>query len=207
MNLTDVERDIAAYFTSVHDEAGSSPLGVGWNGEASQRIRFEQLCKIIDPAEPYSINELGCGYGALHDYLLQIGTSPDYAGYDVSEAMIDGARQHLAGRENVSLECSGKPLRLADYSVASGLFNVRMGRPDDEWLSFIIATLDEMNRNSGKAFSFNALTKYSDPEKMRPDLYYADPLVLFDHCKRHYSRNVALLHDYEIYDFTILVRK
>ena len=48
MNLTDVERDIAAYFTSVHDEAGSSPLGVGWNGEASQRIRFEQLCKIIN---------------------------------------------------------------------------------------------------------------------------------------------------------------
>jgi hypothetical protein len=30
---------------------------------------------------------------------------------------------------------------------------------------------------------------------------------LFDLCKRRYSRNVALLHDYEIYEFTILVRK
>ena len=50
------------------------------------------------------------------------------------------------------------------------------------------------------------LTTYSDAEKMRPDLYYGDPTFFFDHCKRNYSRNVALLHDYELYDFTILVR-
>ena len=42
---------------------------------------------------------------------------------------------------------------------------------------------------------------------MRPDLYYADPCELFDRCKRRYSRNVALLHDYDLYEFTILVRK
>jgi len=207
MSQPDVERDIAAYFTSIHDESGSTPLGVGWNGKASQRIRFEQLCRIIDPAQPYSINDLGCGYGALHDFLIEGGSPPDYAGYDVSEAMIASARQYLTGRENILLGCSSKPDRVADYSVASGLFNVRMGRTDEDWLKFIIATLDEMNRFSSKAFSFNALTTYSDAEKMQPDLYYADPLFLFDHCKRHYSRNVALLHDYEIYDFTILVRK
>ena len=44
------------------------------------------------------------------------------------------------------------------------------------------------------------------PERMRPDLYYADPCRLFDHCKRRYSRHVALLHDYGLYEFTILVR-
>jgi len=30
---------------------------------------------------------------------------------------------------------------------------------------------------------------------------------LFDYCKRTYSRDVALLHDYGLYEFTILVRK
>jgi hypothetical protein len=48
---------------------------------------------------------------------------------------------------------------------------------------------------------------YSDPERMRAHLYYADPCRLFDHCKRRYSRHVALLHDYGLYEFTILVRK
>jgi hypothetical protein len=42
---------------------------------------------------------------------------------------------------------------------------------------------------------------------MRPDLYYGDPCALFDHCKRRYARNVAVLHDYGLYEFTILVRK
>jgi hypothetical protein len=60
---------------------------------------------------------------------------------------------------------------------------------------------------SRKGFAFNALSLYSDPEKRRPDLYYADPLALFDHCQRHFSRYVSLLHDYPLYEFTILVRK
>ena len=42
---------------------------------------------------------------------------------------------------------------------------------------------------------------------MRPELYYADPLAVFDWCKRHLSRFVALHHDYPLYDFTILIRK
>jgi hypothetical protein len=42
---------------------------------------------------------------------------------------------------------------------------------------------------------------------MRADLYYADPLWLFDYCKRNLSKQVALLHDYGMYDFTILVRR
>jgi hypothetical protein len=64
-----------------------------------------------------------------------------------------------------------------------------------------------MNSLSRAGFAFNALTKYSDAEFMRPDLYYADPLFLFDHCKCRYSKFVALLHDYPLYEFTILVRK
>ena len=32
-------------------------------------------------------------------------------------------------------------------------------------------------------------------------------LFFFDFCKRNFSRNVALLHDYGLYDFTIIVRK
>ena len=42
---------------------------------------------------------------------------------------------------------------------------------------------------------------------MRPDLHYADPLALFDRCKRRYARDVALLHDYGLWEFTLLVRK
>ena len=55
-------------------------------------------------------------------------------------------------------------------------------------------------------FGFNVLTLYSDADKRRADLYYADPLELFTHCRLTFSRFVTLLHDYPLYEFTLLVR-
>ena len=56
-------------------------------------------------------------------------------------------------------------------------------------------------------FAFNLLTAYSSPGLQRPDLYYADACFFFDHCMKRYSRHVALLHDYGLFEFTVLVRK
>ncbi len=100
-----------------------------------------------------------------------------------------------------------KPLEIADYGVASGLFNVYFDLPGGNWEKSIEDVLDALDATSKKGFAFNCLTKYSDPPKMRKDLYYADPCRWFDLCKKKYARNVALLHDYDLYDFTILVRK
>jgi hypothetical protein len=98
-------------------------------------------------------------------------------------------------------------MNLSDYTVASGIFNVMMGHTESQWLAYILSTLDEMNNKSKSGFSFNLLTKYSDQEHMKKNLYYADPCFLFDYCKRNYSKNIALLHDYDLYEFTIHVVK
>jgi hypothetical protein len=98
-------------------------------------------------------------------------------------------------------------LREADYTLASGIFNVRLSTAEGEWKNYMLEVIDTMNSLSRSGFAFNALTKYSDAEFMRADLYYADPLFLFDHCKTKYSKFVTLLHDYPLYEFTILVRK
>jgi hypothetical protein len=42
---------------------------------------------------------------------------------------------------------------------------------------------------------------------MRDYLYYVASLKLFDLCKRRYSRNVALLHGYGLFAFTVVVSK
>jgi hypothetical protein len=64
-----------------------------------------------------------------------------------------------------------------------------------------------MHDKSRLGFAFNHLSSYSDKEYMQSYLYYADPLFLFDYCKKNFSKNVALIHDYGQYDFTIIVRK
>jgi SAM-dependent methyltransferase len=170
-------------------------------------LRFQQLCKIVDTPNQYSINDLGCGYGALYDYLSQNSGDFSYTGIDVSESMILAARQRYHKTSEVRFILSDEPDQIAEYGVASGIFNVRLGRSDGEWRSYLEATLDVLDMTSRIGFSFNCLTAYSDLDKMKDYLYYADPGDLFDLCKRRYSRDVALLHDYGLYEFTILVRK
>jgi SAM-dependent methyltransferase len=204
---TDILAEVAEYYSSKLAEHGETPRGVDWNGEESQTLRFEQLSKVIDKQNHFSVNDLGCGYGALYDFLNERYESFLYSGIDVSENMVNAAKQRCQDRREASFVVSNEPEKIADYGIASGIFNVRMGRTDNEWYDYLQATLEVLDRTSRLGFSFNCLTSYSDADKMRDYLYYADPCMLFDLCKRRYSRNVALLHDYGLYEFTILVRK
>jgi SAM-dependent methyltransferase len=206
--LTNQETD--EFYRSKLSAHGPSAAGMGWKDEAAQVIRFRQLIKILPIRETFSINDLGCGSGDLITLLGAEFRQPyTYFGYDALQEMIDMAHSRFPETPTKKFrKISGyHELEVSDYSVASGIFNVRNSAPDDVWLDYILSTLKAMADHSKKGFAFNALTKYSDTEKMRSDLFYSDPLYLFDFCKRNFSQNVALLHDYGIYDFTILVRK
>jgi SAM-dependent methyltransferase len=206
-NRTDLLTEVAGYYSNKLIQHGETPQGVDWNGKEGQSLRFEQLCKIINSPNKFTINDLGCGYGALNDFLIKKFEEYSYAGIDVSANMIQVAEQRYKDKFQVRFLLGSEPDKIADYGIASGIFNVRMGRSDDEWLTYLEATLDVLDETSRLGFAFNCLTSYSDKDKMRDYLYYADPCILFDLCKRRYSRNVALLHDYGLYEFTILVRK
>jgi len=199
--------EVADYYSGKLAEHGDTPRGVDWNGEDGQTLRFEQLSRIISQPSGYSINDLGCGYGALFEHLNHHGEPFEYSGYDVSEEMVRAAQARYADKPNSWFAVSAEPFETADYGIASGIFNVKLERNDAEWREYLESTLDILDRTSSKGFAFNCLTSYSDADKMRDYLYYADPCALFDLCKRRYSRNVALLHDYGLYEFTILVRK
>lgn len=199
--------EVADYYTDTLNRHGQTARGVDWNGEDSQRLRFAQLRKLIDSPDAFSLNDLGCGYGALLDYLMPHHPEIRYRGYDISARMVEAAQMRHADADGASFVCASEPDRRADYSIASGIFNVRLECPDSEWRDHLLQTLAVLDRSSARGFAFNCLTSYSDSEKMRPYLYYADPCDLFDYCKRHFSRDVALLHDYGLYEFTLLVRK
>ena len=195
---------IGRYYSGKLAAHGASPRGVDWNSSESQQLRFKQLARICGAEARFSLNDIGCGYGALFDHLCGLGKECDYLGVDISEAMIAKAGALHPGCRFAVGERAG---RVADYSVASGIFSVRLSTGDDAWLAHILRTLDQLDAESGRGFAFNCLTRHSDPDLMREDLYYADPARLLDHCKTRFSRNVALLHDYGLYEFTMLVRK
>lgn len=197
---------VERYYSSKFAEHGPSARGVDWNSAESQELRFEQLVHVVrNDRGSFSINDLGCGYGAFADFLRRRGFDASYTGYELSAAMLEHARAGFRGHPLIQFR-HGSTLEPADYSVASGIFNVRLGFDDEEWQGYVDAVIDELAQASRRGFAFNMLTSYSDPERRRADLHYADPCAVFDGCKTRYARDVALLHDYGLWEFTIAVR-
>lgn len=182
---------------------------VGWKNQTAQHIRFEQLFKLIDLNQSFTLNDLGCGLADYYDFLHQKNLQFNYYGYDVMADMINQAKQRLELKMNARLLLIEQPeeILLNDYTIASGIFNIRFTNSDEGWKKYILATLSSVNEKSKLGFAFNMLSIYSDVHMRKSDLFYGDPLYFFDYCKRNFSMNVSLLHDYGQYDFTIIVRK
>ena len=208
MSFDAITDKVGRYYSGRLREHGSTARGVDWNSEESQVLRFAQLAKLLPPAGAYSVVDYGCGYGALVAFLERQGNGGgfEYLGFDISKDMVEQARRDHQGA-NRRFTNAKDELKPADFALASGIFNVMLDSAVEDWTAYVMHTLEQLDRLGTRGFAFNMLTSYSDADRMRADLYYGDPREFFDHCKRTFSKQVALLHDYGLYEFTILVRK
>ena len=76
---------------------GSTPISVGWKDINTQYLRFETLINELKINKNSSILDLGCGYGALinflHENKIQF-SEKGYLGIDVSKNMIEIAKKN-----------------------------------------------------------------------------------------------------------------
>jgi SAM-dependent methyltransferase len=206
VDSSEYERRVGAYYTERLREHGPTARGADWNSEESQRLRFEQLLHVAPREGAFSLNDFGCGYGALLDHLTELGREVRYHGHDVSKEMVASARERHADRPGASFGVALADMPVADVTVASGIFNVLAGADEPGWEDYVRDTVWRMAERSRHGVAFNMLTSYSDADRMTARLHYADPCAMFDWCKRQLSRHVALLHDYGLYEFTLIVR-
>jgi SAM-dependent methyltransferase len=199
---------VGRYYADRLQQFGATARGVDWNSAESQALRFDRLLQLVAdaPAEA-SLLDVGCGYGALLDTLRARGLAFEYRGVDISAEMIGAAHARHGSDGRSAFATDPLAFGPATYAVASGIFNVKLHHAVSEWRDYVTATLESLHGASERGFAFNMLSTYSDPERRRDTLYYADPLEMFDLCKRRYSPRVALLHDYPLYEFTVVVRK
>jgi SAM-dependent methyltransferase len=199
-----IRRRVAEYYTACVREHGETARGVDWSSEASQALRFDKLLELVRGETGFSLLDWGCGYAALLDHLRARGLDCRYTGFDLSEEMVARARARHPEARFTDRE---EELAPHDFVVASGVFNVKLAVPEEEWRAYVLGVLTAIDGRAERGFAFNMLSLYSHPEKRRRSLYYADPREVFDHCKRRFSPRVALLHDYPLFEFTVLVRK
>lgn len=200
-----MNKSILTYFEDKLSQHGATARGVDWNSEESQHLRFDILLKNFS-TKFSSVMDYGCGYGAMLPALRQCGFTGQFTGYDFSEKMIQEAKKTY-NQDAMANWISQIDETKYDYIIASGIFNLRLNENDANWEKYILDTLKIFHEKSTHGFSCNFLTSYSDIEKMRKDLYYTNPAMVFDFCKKNISKYVSIYHDYPLYEFTLSVKK
>jgi hypothetical protein len=97
--------------------------------------------------------------------------------------------------------------RIADYSVASGIFNVKLNQPRELWETFIARTLADMHRSSRAGFAVNFLAPLASGEAGPQELYRAAPQQWQRHCEQVLGASVEIVQAYGLpEEYTLLVR-
>jgi SAM-dependent methyltransferase len=207
-DLLEIHETVGRYYAERLKQFGTTARGVDWSSAESQALRFSRLLSIVDGGTTAgTLIDFGCGYGALYDHLQAAGSPLGYCGFDVSGEMIAAASALHAGAAGCAFTSQASALSPATYAVASGIFNVKLAYSVDRWRAYVMRTIETLDALGTRGFAFNMLSTYSEADRRRGDLFYADPGEFFDLCKRRFSPRVALLHDYPLYEFTMIVRK
>jgi SAM-dependent methyltransferase len=208
IDLDSVFGSVEAYYTGRLAKYGAAPLGVDWSCQATQWLRFVQLLKICRFDTAFSLNDLGCGYGELATFLRQRypEANVDYLGTDLSPAMVQRARRRHRGDRPTRFAIGRTCGRQADYSVASGIMNVRLGFSLPLWEGFVRNILLDMHRNSLRGFAVNFCS--SRRPDLRPDeLYCSPPDQWVSYCEEAFGCSVEVVSDYGLREYTLLVRR
>ncbi|HYG89063.1 MAG TPA: tetratricopeptide repeat protein [Azospirillum sp.] len=199
---------VAVRFDEAIEAGGTSPRGILHHDPDLHRLSFERLTAVFGPEAAgggLSVNDLGCGYGALFDFLKDGPALAGgcYVGYDISREMVEAARAAIRDPRARFLQ-SYRATETADYSIVAGAYNLCLAADGDAWLELVKESVRSLARMTRRGLAFNMLSCHY-PERS-PGLYYADPAAMVDFCLREVGANVVLLHDYAPLEWTIHVK-
>lgn len=198
---------VASYYSDKLLEHGATPRGVDWKDAASQHLRHQQFLRLLAEDPEGTVIDVGCGYGDFLPFIRAAGHRGPYIGCDVSEAMIEAARELHGEGADRSFIVGVAPAGIADYAIGSGIMNVMRGSSPEIWADYVRGTIDDLSAAGRRGFGFNMLSLNSDAERRREDLHYADPPTVLAQMIAQYGRHVAVLQDYGLWEFTVLVRQ
>ena len=181
---------------------GVTARGAGWSSEDSQHLHFAMLVRAagLRGGDAITVNDLGCGYGALYDHLVRSGIEVvAYNGYDISAEMLDAARARLPA-DRVHLERSARLSRNADFSFLSGSLNHKTS-DDEAWRLYARTIVRDLAAHSRRGLAFNMMS--TNVTYRVEQLFYADPAEWLEWCRREIAPNLELVEDYPLWEWTI----
>lgn len=194
-----MNEDIKKHYQQLFAQHGDSPDAVQYTDRITQFKRFEVLSQVAPQLN--SAVDIGCGLGHFYEYLKEGQPDVKYLGLDFVDEFIEACKIKYANNEHTQfnqfdLTKDAIPTGY-DYILLSGVFNNKSTNNKE----FMLNGINSMFNACEKGIAFNAMSTYVDFQA--DNLYYTDPLKIFDYCKRNLSRKVTLRHDYLVKENSI----
>ena len=181
-----IDKNIIKEYTKRFKKFGATPQGSFWISKKRQDKRFEiilkEIRKIHKSPDRITLSDIGCGYGALVDYLIWTKEikAYSYRGYDISAILIDECNKRFS-HSNLSFSLGKKPNALSMFTIMSGTYNLAMTGDALEWEEYIFKCLGECWKLTSHAMIFNL--QVSNKQKVSDgNIYFAEPSRVIDRC-------------------------
>jgi SAM-dependent methyltransferase len=188
---------------------GPNHRAAAWRDEKRQQRRFDIFAGLLAydiNRDNITINDLGCGYGAMFDTYKNLPQFKHgrYFGYDISKAMINTARINVTDTRALFF-LTHEATENADYSFVSGTYNMKMAADEDKWLKYIEHSILQLWSKTKISMGFNMLNIGSPLREST--LYYADPNYFLNFCQKNIKGKVRLIDLLHPNEFVIFISK
>jgi len=199
MNEID-KKTLIDFYEALYIRHGPNYLGSGWPNQKDQIKRFRILTEIAD-LDDSSILDVGCGFGALYEYLKENFKNFEYKGIDISKKIIDAAKKKYPEADFRTHDLIEKDLSsYFDFVLLSGAFNPKLS---DNWL-FIKNLISRMFGSCIKGIAFNMFSDKVD--YMDKKIHYQNQNQLRKYLQT-LTDKIIERDDYMNYEFTVYLYK
>ena len=188
---------------------GSTAQGVFWRSQSSQFARFDALMSLVQEfrgCRPTSIADIGCGYGALLDFINESSKFRhiEYLGVDITRAMISACRQKFPNHHDV-FSAGNRPPKIVDFCLFSGTFNLTHSDDPAKWNDYVFACLDRCMRQTRYGLVLNLLC--TPRAQIKKQIFYASRAAFIQRAEDHFGPTYAKSTRHVVGDVSFVVTR
>lgn len=186
---------------------GDHPRATYQNDRVTMNTRYHSLLKSSLQYLPkkFSVLDVGCGLGDLHQFLLESDIDHEYTGLELVSEMATFAQNKFPNANWIVGDVYDlNEEKKYDLVVASGTFNLKMEEKTGIWLEYVESSLSKMYNLASACVSFNALSAHSDYRVT--DLFYFEENWALNFAQSK-TRFFELSYLTPLYEFTLTMIK
>ena len=204
-----IDSKIAEIYNQRFLKLGPSPEASMWFSKKRQFTRFDIIyneIKLLNKNNKKSIIDVGCGYGAFFEFLLERGADDiwSYYGYDVSNEVIKFCKEHYS--QDAKFYTGSIPTFKGDFVIMSGTYNFFPAKDYNSWKLYFCRSLKAIWSKTTCAMIFNL--QASDQEKITDGgIVYTSKEEIESFCKTNFGNVKAVINPAIPKDVTFVIKK